>query len=176
MKYCVWKNEPDDDGIIALDESADTCARLMGITRNSFYRMIRGGYSETTKWAIMKTEERGEEEMNKLTIIGNLTKDPELRTTSSGINVCSFTVAVNRKKSKDQEQTADFFNVSAWRGLAEVCSKFLHKGKKVCVVGSVSVRTWESNDKHGASLEVNAEDIEMLSPAGNNSTAEEMPY
>lgn len=104
--------------------------------------------------------------MNKLTIIGNLTRDPELRTTASGVNVCSFTVAVNRRVKKDgeQQQEADFFRVSAWRGLADVCSKYLAKGRKVAVVGSVSLHTYESqNGKQGASLEVVADDVEFLS-------------
>lgn len=102
--------------------------------------------------------------MNKLTIIGNLTRDPELRTTTSGVNVCSFTVAVNKRNKKDGEQEADFFRVSAWRGLADVCSKYLAKGRKVAVVGSVSLHTYESqNGKQGASLEVVADDVEFLS-------------
>ena len=66
--------------------------------------------------------------MNKLTIIGNLTRDPELRTTSAGINVCSFTVAVNRRGRRDDasaQPEADFFRVSAWRQLGENCAKYL---------------------------------------------------
>ncbi len=108
--------------------------------------------------------------MNKLTIIGNLTRDPELRTTTSGISVCSFTVAVNRRQSAQQRQAgqepeADYFRVTAWRQLGEICGKFLQKGKKVAVVGPVSVSTYEGRDgKTYASLEVTADDVEMLSP------------
>ena len=99
--------------------------------------------------------------MNKLTIIGNLTKDPELRTTPQGINVCDFTVAVNHRKGDG----SDFFRVTAWRGLAENCAKYLAKGRKVCVVGSVSCRTYQGNDgTTKASLEIMADDIEFLSP------------
>ena len=102
--------------------------------------------------------------MNKLTIIGNLTKDPEMRSTQDGTPVCGFTVAVNRPKTKNnQEPGADFFNVNAWRGLGENCAKYLAKGRKVCVVGKISLRTWEKDGKHGASLEVLAEDVEFLS-------------
>ena len=101
--------------------------------------------------------------MNKLTIIGNLTRDPELRTTTSGVNVCSFTVAVNKRNKKEGEDDADFFRVTAWRGLADICGKYLAKGRKVAVVGSVSINTWEKNGKHGASMEVNADDVEFLS-------------
>ncbi len=105
--------------------------------------------------------------MNKLTIIGNLTRDPELRTTSAGINVCDFTVAVNRRVRRDAQNAqpeADFFRVSAWRQLGENCAKFLAKGRKVAVVGPVSVRTYQAQDgTTRASLEVTAEDVEFLS-------------
>ena len=103
--------------------------------------------------------------MNKLTIIGNLTRDPELRTTSTGVNVCTFTVAVNRRRSSQGGQPeADFFRVSAWRQLGENCQRFLAKGRKVCVVGPVSARTYQANDgTTRVSLEVMAEDVEFLS-------------
>ena len=105
--------------------------------------------------------------MNKLTIIGNLTADPELRTIPSGVSVCTFTVAVNRRYSssnKDDRQT-DFFRVAAWRQLGENCSRYLAKGKKVCVVGEVSARAFEGKDGSiRASLEVTADEVEFLSP------------
>ena len=106
--------------------------------------------------------------MNKLFITGNLTRDPELRTTQTGISVCSFTVAVNRRKTQNQQQPdADYFRVTAWRELGENCAKWLIKGKKVAVVGSVSVSTYTGNDgKTYANLEVQAIDVEFLSPAG----------
>ena len=100
--------------------------------------------------------------MNRLTIIGNLVRDPELRTTPNGINVCTFTVAVNRKNKQDGKDEADYFRVSAWRGLADTCSKYLAKGRKVAVVGSISLHTWDNNGKHGASMEVNADEVEFL--------------
>lgn len=106
--------------------------------------------------------------MNKLTIIGNLTRDPELRTTQTGVNVCDFTVAVNRRQRRDQnsqQPEADFFRVTAWREQGENAAKYLAKGKKVCVVGPVSVRTYTGNDGvTRASLEVTADDIEYLTP------------
>lgn len=102
--------------------------------------------------------------MNKLTIIGNITRDPELRTTASGLSVCSFTVAVNKKTKNGEQPGADFFNVTAWRERGETCAKYLSKGKKVCVIGSVGIRTWEKDGKHGASLEVVADEVEFLSP------------
>lgn len=105
--------------------------------------------------------------MNKLTIIGNLTKKPELRVTSAGISVCSFTVAVNRRRTaNNQNPGADYFSVSAWRQLGENCAKFLDKGRKVAVVGAVSVRTYQAQDgTTRASLEVTADDVEFLSSA-----------
>lgn len=104
--------------------------------------------------------------MNQLTIVGNLTKDPELRSTQDGTPVCGFTVAVNRPKTRNnQNPGADYVDVTVWRDRAESCAKFLAKGSKVCVVGAVSVRTWETQDgRHGANLEVKgAKEVEFLS-------------
>ena len=113
--------------------------------------------------------------MNKLTIIGNLTRDPELRSTQSGISVCSFTVAVNRRKTQqNQNPEADFFRVTAWRERGELCAKWLVKGKKVCVIGPVSVSTYTGQDsKTYANLEVTAEEVEFLTPAGQIETQEQ---
>ena len=114
--------------------------------------------------------------MNKLFIIGNLTRDPELRSTPNGIPVCSFTVAVNRRRSSSAEAgsqpEADFFRVSAWRQLGENCARYLAKGRKVAVVGSVTVNTYQGQDgTTRASLEVNADDVEFLSPRGEGGEA-----
>ena len=105
--------------------------------------------------------------MNKVFIIGNLTRDPELRSTRDGISVCSFTVAVNRKQRGAQagQPEADFFRVTAWRALGENCAKYLSKGRKVSVVGSVSVSTYTAQDgTTRASMDVTADDVEFLSP------------
>jgi single-strand DNA-binding protein len=107
--------------------------------------------------------------MNKLTIIGNLTRDPELRTTPNGVSVCDFTVAVNRRNRRDDQNQpeADFFRVTAWRQLGENCARFLAKGRKVCVIGPVSARSYTANDgTTRVSLEVTADDVEFLSPKG----------
>ena len=102
--------------------------------------------------------------MNRLTIIGNLTNDPELRTTQAGDSVCTFTVAVNRPKRNGQDNGADFFRVTAWRNQAENCKKYLLKGKKVAVVGPVVLNTYtKNNGETGASLEVTANEVEFLS-------------
>ena len=115
--------------------------------------------------------------MNKLFITGNLTKNPELRTTSAGKEVCTFTVAVNRRKTgNNQQQEADFFRVSAWDGLAKSCGQFLAKGRKVAVVGSVSVHTFQTQTgETKAQLEVNASDVEFLSPKGDGFTQVDEP-
>lgn len=103
--------------------------------------------------------------MNSLTIIGNVTKDPELRTTPSGKTVCTFTVAANRRKKVDGQPEADFFRVSAWNALGENCGKYVQKGKKVCVIGSVSVHAYaNSKGEPAANLEVLANEVEFLSP------------
>lgn len=104
--------------------------------------------------------------MNKLIIIGNLVRDPELRTTTNGKDVCSFTVAVNKKKGNTDE--ADFFRVSAWEGLAKICSQYLAKGRKVAVTGPVGVHTYQNNKGETvAQMDVTADDVEFLSPKGD---------
>ena len=77
--------------------------------------------------------------MNQLTIIGNLVRDPELRTTPQGKTVCSFDVAVKRDQKREGQPEADYFRVNAWNTLAEICSKYLVKGKKVMVCGPISL-------------------------------------
>ena len=102
--------------------------------------------------------------MNKLTIIGNATADATLRTTQNGVSVCSFSVAV-RGKGKNKENETTFFNVTAWRALGETCAKYVKKGKKVCVVGPVSISTYDSkNGEKRSNLAVTADDVEFLSP------------
>jgi single-strand DNA-binding protein len=103
--------------------------------------------------------------MNRATIIGNLTKDPELRTTSSGISVCTFTVAVNRGFG-DKKET-DFLPIVTWRQLAENCAKFLAKGRKVGVSGRIQTRSYDAqNGERRYVTEIVADDVEFLSPKG----------
>lgn len=102
--------------------------------------------------------------MNKITLIGNLTKDPESRATSNGQTVCSFTIAVNRKFSAGERQT-DFFRINAWRQLGENCMKYLAKGRKVAVVGELQARLYDAKDgQQRLALDVQAEEVEFLSP------------
>ena len=112
--------------------------------------------------------------MNKLIIIGNLTRDPETRTVSSGSTVCSFTLAVNRRRSSQNsnQPDADFFRISAWNKLGEICQRYLAKGRKACVTGSVSVSSYEAKDGSTRfSLDVFADDVEFLSPRSEGSGA-----
>jgi len=104
--------------------------------------------------------------MNKIFLIGNLTRDPELRTTPNGFTVCSFGLAVNRRRKVEGQPDVDFFNISAWRQLGETAAKYLSKGRKACVVGTLTMRTYTANDGTlRSSLEVDADDIEFLPSA-----------
>lgn len=109
--------------------------------------------------------------MNKVIIIGNLTRDPELKSTSSGVSVCTFSVAVNRKfTDANGNREADFFTVSTWRGLAENCAKYLSKGRKVAVSGALQNRSYE--DKNGNKrtvTEIVADEVEFITPMSNPS-------
>jgi single-strand DNA-binding protein len=112
--------------------------------------------------------------VNKLTITGNLTADPQSHTTSEGKEVCNFTVAVNRRKKVPNQPEADFFRVAVWGAKAGPCQKYLAKGKKVAVVGPVSVSTYEANDgTTRANMEVFAEEVEFLSSAGGNTSGQD---
>lgn len=103
--------------------------------------------------------------MNKLTIIGNLTKDPETRTTTSGAKVCNFSVAVN--KGPANKRVTTYFRVAAWNQLGENCAKYLAKGRKVAVEGEVDVSAYLNNKGEPVGqIEVTAREVEFLSTAG----------
>ena len=84
--------------------------------------------------------------LNKVILGGRLTGDPELKTTPSGVSVCSFSMAVGRRFAKEGEQSADFINVVAWRQTAEFISKYFAKGHSICIVGSIQTRSYTAND------------------------------
>jgi single-strand DNA-binding protein len=91
--------------------------------------------------------------LNKVILGGRLTADPELKQTPSNIPVCQFSIAINRKKQKDQtEQQADFINCVAWRTTAEFISKYFRKGSSICVIGAIQTRSWtdQQNNKRYA--------------------------
>ena len=115
--------------------------------------------------------------MNKVFLIGNLTRDPEMRSTQSGTPVCTFGIAVNRRFKNQQtgQFEVDFFNVVAWRQLAELCSRYLAKGRKVAVTGSIQIRNYEAQDgSKRTSVEIQADEVEFLSanPNGGASNGE----
>lgn len=87
---------------------------------------------------------------NKIILGGRLTSDPELKTTQSGISVCSFSVAVNRRTKPGMEQQTDFFNVTAWRQTADFVSRYFHKGSSICIVGVLQTSNWtdQNGQKH----------------------------
>lgn len=104
--------------------------------------------------------------MNRAIITGNLTKDPEKRSTQSGIAVTTFTVAVQRRRGKDGKSEADFLNIVTWRQVAENCAKYLAKGRKVGIVGAIQTRSWEDNDGNKRyATEIIADEVEFLSAA-----------
>lgn len=84
--------------------------------------------------------------LNKVILGGRLTSDIELKQTPSGVSVCSFSLAVNRKYSKEGERQADFINCQAWRSTAEFISKYFGKGSAICIEGSIQTRTWTEKD------------------------------
>lgn len=104
--------------------------------------------------------------MNKVILIGNLSKPPELRTTNNGTSVCTFSIAVNRKyKAQDGSQITDFFDIVVWRQLADLCAKWLDKGKKVAVVGELQNHSYEAKDGTKRHVtEVLADSVEFLTP------------
>ena len=106
--------------------------------------------------------------MNKVILVGNLTKDPELTTTNNGISLCRFTLAVQRRfTSGDGEREADFINIVVWRAQADNCYKYLKKGSKAGVVGSIQTRSYDGTDgTKKYSTEVVAEEVEFLSSKG----------
>lgn len=106
---------------------------------------------------------------NKVILIGNLTADPELRQTPSGVSACSFSIAVNRRMAKNGE--VDFFNIQTWRQTAEFVSRYFKKGKPILVCGSLQNKTW--TDKQGNNhrdMEVVADEVTFV---GNNDNSAE---
>lgn len=99
--------------------------------------------------------------MNRVILIGNIAKDPDLGTTESGISYCNFILAVNRTFAYDSE--ADFFNITAWRHIAENCAKNLHKGDRVAVTGSIHIHEYtDKNNVKRTSVTINSDEVEFL--------------
>lgn len=104
--------------------------------------------------------------MNKVILIGNLTRDPELSETPSGVAVCKFSLAVSRDYTNAEgNRDTDFFNITVWRGRAENCGKYLKKGNKVAIVGSLQTRSYEDKDGIKRNVtDVIANEVEFLTP------------
>ena len=102
--------------------------------------------------------------MNKVVLIGNLTRDPELQTTNGGVSVCRFSLAVTRRfANADGERDADFINIVVWRNQAENCSKFLKKGSKCGVVGRLQNSSYEASDgTKRYTTDIVADEVEFL--------------
>jgi len=101
--------------------------------------------------------------MNKVILMGRLTKDPELKYTASNVAKCTFNLAVDRRFTKQgEEKQVDFFNIIAWQKQAEFCGKYLVKGTKVVLSGSIQNRSWDDNEgKKHYITEIIADDVEF---------------
>ena len=115
--------------------------------------------------------------MNKAILIGNLTRDPETMPTSSGITKCNFTVAVQRRFANAQGvREADFIPVVCWRQTAELCARYLSKGRKVAVEGSIQVRSYDAQDGTKRYVtEIVADSVEFLSSRDEGSRGDYAP-
>lgn len=111
--------------------------------------------------------------MNKCILVGNLAKDPELTTTSNGVAVCRFSIAVSRRyANSDGERETDFLNIVVWRNLGENCHKFLKKGSKVGIVGNIQSRSYDATDGTKRYVtEIVAEEVEFLSTKSQDGDA-----
>lgn len=124
--------------------------------------------------------------LNKVILGGRLTAEPELKQTNSGIPVCSFSIAVNRRFAKQGEengnqQTADFINCTAWRQQAEFLSRYFHKGSSICIVGAIQTRSWtDQNGQKRYATEVVVDEVMFVdskseSPNGGSYAASSAP-
>lgn len=104
--------------------------------------------------------------MNKHTIIGRLTRDPETGTTPNGVNYTNFTVAVRKRFPKEGGPDAEFIRVTAWRKLGDSCAKYLSKGRQVAVTGESTATGWLYEGEARAQIEMTADDVEFLTPRG----------
>ena len=112
--------------------------------------------------------------MNKVILIGNLSRDPEITTTNGGVSVCRFSIAVQRRfQNSEGEREADFINIVVWRGQAENCHKFLKKGSKCAIVGRIQTSNYEAQDGSRRYVtEVVADEVEFISTARGGAEGE----
>jgi single-strand DNA-binding protein len=100
--------------------------------------------------------------LNRVFLIGRLTRDPETRYTSTGIAVSRFSLAINRQNKKDAQGEADFIRIVAWRKLAEICNEYLRKGKLIAIEGRLQLGSYEKNGQKLQTAEVIADNMQML--------------
>lgn len=114
--------------------------------------------------------------MNKVFLIGNLTRDPELTETASGVSVCHFSIAVKRNYTAgDGERETDFFNCTAWRGVADSVARFCKKGSKVAVTGSIQIRNYEDNNgQKRTAVDIIAQEVEFLTPRSTSDEVDDL--
>lgn len=110
---------------------------------------------------------------NKVMLGGRLTAAPELKQTQSGISVCSFSIAVNRRGKSGEERVTDFFNVTAWRQTAELVNKYFNKGSSILVVGTLQNRSWtdQNGQKHFAT-DIVADEVSFVDSRGESAAAQ----
>ena len=111
--------------------------------------------------------------MNTVQLIGNLTRDPDLRKTPNDISVCSFSVALNRVfgTGDDRKEEVTYVDVECWKGLADTVGKWCKKGKKVAITGRLKLDQWKSEDGSNRSkIMVSADNVEFLSPNQTENT------
>ena len=107
---------------------------------------------------------------NKVILIGNLTADPELKQTNTGLSVCNFSLAINRRTKADAGQNVDFINVVAWRQTAEFVAKYFKKGRPLLVCGQLQTRSWtDAQGNKRYSTEVVADEINFVDSKGESS-------
>ena len=109
---------------------------------------------------------------NKVILIGNMTADPELKQTQSGVPVVSFSIAVNRRASRDGAQQTDFFNVTAWRATADFVSKYFKKGSSIFITGSLQTRSWtDQNGQKRYATDIVAEEVSFVDSRSESSSS-----
>ena len=109
--------------------------------------------------------------MNKVILMGRLTKDVEIRQTPNNLSVARFTIAVNRRFAKDGGQQADFINCIAWRKTGEFIARYFQKGSMIAIVGSIQTRSWDGNDgKKQYATEVIVDEAYFTGSKSENST------
>ena len=107
--------------------------------------------------------------LNKVILMGRMVQDPELKQTQSGVSVVSFSIAVDRRRTKDEEKKADFISCVAWRTTAEFVAKYFTKGSMIAIVGELQTRTWEDNNKQKRyATEVVASEVSFCGSKNNS--------